>query len=420
VVRVFGHALAALSALAALPVGAGALLVRPRWWVGLPERLGVQPRLAPGSVWIHAAAVGEIRSASRLVERLLGHGRSVCITATNGPGRELMRRLRPDLPCHFAPLDHPWCVGLALDRVAPAALVFVETELWPSWIAGAQGRGIPALVVSGRISDRSFPRYRLLRPIIEPALRRLEAVGARSELDAERFRALGAPPERVVVTGDLKLDVDEQAAPLAPDLERLLGEVPLLVAGSTRAGEEGAVLEAFEAAERKGLAPALVLVPRHPTRTPEVERLLRERGRSWRRRTQAGEARLAAGEVLLVDTVGELAALYGRAQVAFVGGTLVPVGGHNLLEPAAAGCPVLFGPHTANARHAVEILEGCRAGRCVADAAQLAEAVVEWLGDPAGARARGERGRQALRAHRGSAERSQALIEAAIAAAQVR
>jgi 3-deoxy-D-manno-octulosonic-acid transferase len=418
-VRVVGHALAALSALAALPVGAGALLVRPRWWLGLPERLGRQPRLAPGSVWIHAAAMGEMRSVSRLVELLLGHGRAVCTTATNGPGRELMRRARPDLPCHFAPLDHPWCVELALARVAPAALVFVETELWPSWIAGAQRRGIPAVVVSGRISDRSFPRYRHMRRIMEPALRRLHAVGARSEVDAERFRALGAAPERVVVTGDLKLDVDEGASRLAPDLERLLGEAPLLVAGSTRSGEEPAVLDAFEAAEREGLALSLVLVPRHPERAPEVERLLRERGRRWRRRTQAGETPLAAGEVLLVDTVGELAALYGCADVAFVGGTLVPVGGHNLLEPAAVGRPVLFGPHTANARHAVGILEDCGAGRCVADAARLAEAVVEWLGDRAAARARGERGRQALLAHRGSAERSQALIEAAIAAAPV-
>jgi 3-deoxy-D-manno-octulosonic-acid transferase len=419
-VRVLGHALAALSALAALPVGAGALLVRPRWWTGLPERLGMQPRLAPGSVWIHAAAVGEIRSTSRLVERLLGHGRAVCTTATNGPGRELMRRTRPDLSCHFAPLDHPWCVGLALARVAPAALVLVETELWPCWIVGAQRRGIPVLVVSGRISDRSFPRYRRMRRIMEPALRRLHAVGARSEIDAERFCALGAPPERVVVTGDLKLDVGEEAAPLAPDLERLLGDAPLLAAGSTHAGEERAVLDALEAAERTGFAPSLVLVPRHPSRASEVERLLRERGRRWRRRTQAGDEPLAAGEVLLVDTMGELAALYGRADAAFVGGTLVPVGGHNLLEPAAAGRPVLFGPYTANARHVVEILEDCGAGRCVADAAQLAEAVVELLGDRAAARALGERGRQALRDHRGSTQRSEALIEAAIAAAPVR
>jgi 3-deoxy-D-manno-octulosonic-acid transferase len=151
-----------------------------------------------------------------------------------------------------------------------------------------------------------------------------------------------------------------------------------------------------------------------------VERLLRERGRRWRCRTQAGEEPLAAGEVLVVDTMGELAALYGRADAAFVGGTLVPVGGHNLLEPAAAGLPVLFGPHTENVRHVVGILEDCGAGRRVADAAQLAEAVVELLGDRAAARVRGQRGRQALRDHRGSTQRSEALIEAAIASAPVR
>ena len=416
--RAAGHALAAVAALVALPVVLGGLLLRPRWRIGLPERLGARPRMGPGCIWIHAAGVGEIRAATRLVDRLLAAGHAVCTSTVGVMGREVMRRWRPEVPCHLAPLDHPWCVDAALARVRPAVLVLVETELWPSWIAAAHRRRIPVVVVSGRVSDRSFPRYRRFGRIIGPTLRRLHMVGARTDTDSERFRALGAAPERVIVTGDLKLDLDEAPPRLAPDLERLLGDEPILVAGSTHPGEERAALGALEAAERAGLSLSLVLAPRQTQRAGEVVRLVRAHRRAVRRRTRPGSGVLAAGEVLVLDTVGELSALYARADVAFVGGTLVPVGGHNVLEPAWAGRPVLFGRHTANVRHAVDLLESCGAGRRVDDAAQLASAAVELLGDRPGARARGEEGRQALRAHSGSAERSQSLVESALAAAR--
>jgi 3-deoxy-D-manno-octulosonic-acid transferase len=416
--RALGHALAAVAAALALPVLAGGLLVRPRWRIGLSERLGARPPMGPGGIWVHAAGVGEIQAATRLIDRLLADGHAVCTSTVGVMGREVMRRSRPGLPCHLAPLDHPWCVDAALARVRPAVLVLVETELWPSWIAAAHRRGIPVVVASGRVSDRSFPRYRRFGRIVGPTLRRLYRVGARTAADAERFRALGASPDRVTVTGDLKLDQDEAPPQLAPDLERQLGDAPLLVAGSTHPGEERAALEALEAAERAGLSVSLVLAPRQTRRADEVVRLVRAHRRPVRRRTQPGEGPLCAGEVLVLDTVGELSALYARAEVAFVGGTLVPVGGHNVLEPAWAGRPVLFGRHTANVRHAVDLLEACGAGRRVNDAAQLASAAVELLGDPAGTRARGEEGRRALRAHRGSAERSRSLVESALADAK--
>jgi 3-deoxy-D-manno-octulosonic-acid transferase len=407
-----GHALAAVTALAALPVGAVALVARPRLWRGLPERLGAWPRLPPGSVWIHAAAVGEIRAASRLVELLRKRDRFVCTSTWTLPGRAAMRGWSPEVPCHLAPIDHPWCVDAALARVSPAALVLVETELWPAWIAAASRRHIPVVLVSGRLSDRSFPRYRRLAAVLRPTLRRLRAVGARTEEDAERFRALGA--RSVVVTGDLKLDIDARPVPLAPDLDRLLGEVPLLVAGSTHAGEEEAVLEALAAATAAGHGVALAIAPRHPPRAAEVERLARRAGRTVRRRTRPGPGALAPGEVLVLDTVGELASVYARAAVAFVGGSLVPIGGHNVLEPAMAGRPVVFGPHVANVRHAVEILEACGAGRRIETGDALPGAVLEWLADPEAAQRRGEAGCRALASHRGSAERALALVEAAL------
>ena len=410
--RALDHALAALAALALAPIAAGALALRPAWRVGLRERLGALPGFSPGAVWVHGASVGEILAASRLIDRLHQGGRAVVSSTVTLAGRDVMRRTRPEIPCHLAPLDHPWCVESALSHVHPAALVLIETELWPSLLAAAERRRIPVALVSGRVSDRSFPRYQRLQWIIAPALRRIAAIGARTAADAERFLALGAPRERVHVTGDLKLEPSDDAAPLALDLGRMLGSAPLFVAGSTHPGEEIAALSALARIEREGLGAALVLAPRRLERAGEVARIVRASSRSVRRRTALGSAPLRAGEVLVLDSVGELAPVYARADVAFVGGTLVPVGGHNVLEPVFAGRPVLFGPHTENARHAVEILEASGAGRRVADADELASALVALLRDPREARRRGEEGRRVLSSHRGSAERAAELIEA--------
>jgi 3-deoxy-D-manno-octulosonic-acid transferase len=387
------------------------LALRPSWRVGLRERLGAQPVLPPGAIWVHAASVGEILAASKLVDHLHKSGRAVCTSTVTLAGREVMRRARPDVPCHLAPIDHPWCVDAALARVRPAALVLIETELWPSWIAAAARRGVPVALVSGRVSDHSYPRYQRLSGIIAPALRRIGALGARTAADAERFLRLGAREESVRVTGDLKLEPAQDAPPLAPDLASVLGAAKLFVAGSTHPGEEIAALEALAYAERSGAPAALVLAPRRRERADEVARIVRASGRTLRRRTALGQGSLAAGQVLVLDTVGELAPVYARAEVAFVGGTLAPVGGHNVLEPVFAGRPVLFGPHTENSRHAVEIVESIGAGERVADAAALGPALAALLLDPGAARRRGEEGRRALAAHRGSAERSARLIE---------
>jgi 3-deoxy-D-manno-octulosonic-acid transferase len=286
-------------------------------------------------------------------------------------------------------------VEAALRRVRPSALVLVETELWPSWIVAAHRRRIPVVVVSGRISDRSFPRYRRIARGLRPILDRIAAIGTRGVTDAERFMALGASPERVQVTGDLKLEPPRGTTSLAEDLDLVLGGVPLIVGGSTHAGEESALLGALASVEQAGLRASLVLAPRHLERFDAVEALARRTGRAVRRRGRLDSRPLAEGEVLLIDSMGELPGLFARATVAFVGGSLVPVGGHNLLEPILEGRPVLFGPHTENARAA---------------AADLARAAIQALRDPASWRARAEAGRKALEQHRGTAERSAKLI----------
>jgi 3-deoxy-D-manno-octulosonic-acid transferase len=404
------HGAAALAALALAPIGGAALLLKPGWREGASERLGLRGPRAPGSVWVHGASVGEILAATRLLDALRQHGRAVVASTSTTTGQAVLARTRPDVPRCLAPLDHPWCATAALARVAPAALVLVETELWPCWIAAAARRHVPVLVLSGRISERSLPRYQKLAPLLRGTFERLHAVGARSDADAERFAALGVATDRIVVTGDLKLEAPTGTPALDPDFAQMLGGAPFWVAASTRPGEEEAVLSAHAAAQRAGLASALVLAPRHLERLPELVLLLAARDVRWRRRSDANHTPLAAGEVLLLDTLGELPAVFARARFAFVGGTLAKIGGHNVLEPAYAGRGVLFGPHVEKVREAAALLLACGGARAVAHEPALESAVVDWLRDPAQADACGAAAQRELARHHGATDRSCALI----------
>jgi 3-deoxy-D-manno-octulosonic-acid transferase len=404
-----------VAAVLGVPALGVAWLARPEWRPGLGERLGRIPAAAgDGAIWIHGASVGEAIASLRLVDELRRRGHAVRASTLTATGRAVLSK-RPDLPVHLAPLDHPFAVARALERARPRALVLVETELWPCWIAAAHRRGVPVLIVSGRLSDRALPRYRRFRRWLAPTLARLDAVLARSDEDARRFEALGVPRGRIEVGGDLKLEPPE-ARDVPADLAARLGAVPLLVAGSTHEGEEAAVLEAFAAVRAAGLAAALVLAPRHPARFDAVARRLAEGPLPWRRRSAAGPP-LAAGEVLLLDSIGELTAVFGRAQSTFVGGSWrEDVGGHNVLEPIFRGRPVHFGPHTANAREAARLALETGAGAVVGDAAALARAWQSDLGDPEAAGRRGAAGRAALVPHEGAARRAADRIEAILAA----
>lgn len=414
--RALAHSGAALAALVGAPIAAGALALRPSWRRGSFERLG-GVRAEPGAVWVHGASVGEALAAIPLLDGLLARGHRVAVSTTTLAGRDTLRRLRPDLRCGLAPLDHPWVVERSLAIAQPNALVLLEAELWPSWIAAASRRGVPLALLSGRISDRSYARYRRVRPLVRRTLQRFDSIGARSERDAERFRALGAEATVVTTSGDLKLDGDAVGGEASPELVRWFAGAAVFVAGSTHPGEESAALLALEAAEAAGQGAALVLAPRRVERADEVERLAHAHGRRVLRRSAlAGAAARGAGpaksgDVLLLDTLGELRGLWALATAAFVGGTLARVGGHNLLEPVAAGRPVLFGPHTDDVEHAVELLEGTGAARSVADAAALGRALVALLADPTAAAASGRRGREAIERRRGSSARSIALLE---------
>jgi 3-deoxy-D-manno-octulosonic-acid transferase len=382
-----------------------ASLGSPRLRAGLLERLRPLARRERECVWVHAASVGEVEAAAPLIAALRAAGRDVVATALTATGRERLRALDPAGAARLAPLDLPGLVGASLARARVCALVLVETELWPNLIRAAQQRGVRVVLVSARISDRSLPRYRRLRRLFAGLLGRIDALGARSQADLERFVELGVRAEVARVTGDLKL-ARPAAPPPSDALRAALGPGPFLLGGSTHAGEEAALLDAWRALRSAGAEKLrLVLAPRHPERAAEVAELAAARG------ARVGLRSRGAGgtEVVVIDGVGELASLYALAELCFVGGSLVPVGGHNLLEPVQAGRVVVHGPHVHNQRAQVELLAPYRALRPVRDAADLGAVLAQLWADPerdAPARA----ARQALEAHRGAAERALALV----------
>ena len=403
---------ACLLALIGLPVLLLALVAKPGLRRGLGARLGATPDDLCGAIWLHAASAGEATILAKVGDRLDAAGHRLYASFTSENGRTMLRRRKPGLACGLAPIDHPWAVDRVLARIQPSMLVLIETELWPCLIAGAQRRGIPVVVLAARVSDRSFVHYRLLRHLVGPTLRRLSLVGARSREDAERYISLGAHQERVYVTGDLKRMRPVEGLDVEADLEAFLADVPLLIGGSTHPGEEAAMLEALAACEAAGHRLALVLAPRQCARADEVERVVEKGGRVHHRRTAIDRASepLAAGEVLILDTLGELSGLFALGSLAFVGGTLAEVGGHNLLEPVQAGVPVCYGPHIANVRDTAAFLEGNHTGYPVADASDLARRAVDLFGDHAVI----EAARQTqilLNANTASLDRSLSLLE---------
>jgi len=221
------HSLAALMAIGLGPLLMAALVARPKLRRGLGERFGRVPEDGIDRIWVHASSVGEALAACRLVRVLEDDGYAMRASASTIAGRNIFRQNQPELPSSLVPLDHPWCVDRAIGRGRPALSVLIETELWPNWIAGCERHDVPVVVASGRLSDRSFSRYRRVRPLLGPTLRRIDAVGARTDLDAERFVELGVPEHHVRVTGDLKLDPPAEQPALAIDLIRALADVPV-------------------------------------------------------------------------------------------------------------------------------------------------------------------------------------------------
>jgi 3-deoxy-D-manno-octulosonic-acid transferase len=375
----------------------------------LAQRLG---RLGDGlppepRCWIHAVSVGESAAAVPLVEgiRRRWPELGIVMSTTTPTGARIVRERLAGAAAHrYFPVDLPGPVGRALDATRPCFFIAIETELWPNFLRALARRRVPAMIANGRISDRSFRRYRWVRGLMRRVLADVTIFAMQTEEDARRIIGLGAPRERVVVTGNLKTDLRPEPAADAAGWRRRLGldaAARLWIAGSTHRGEEAVVLDVFARARARCPQLALLLAPRHPERADEVEEIIRGRGLAAVRRSRlSGDA--PSGAVVILDTVGELAALYALAEVVFVGGSLVPIGGHNLLEPAMHGKPVLTGPYTSNFREGAELLQQGGGAFVVKDAPELERVLSRLLEDPALARRTGEAARAAFAGRAGA------------------
>jgi 3-deoxy-D-manno-octulosonic-acid transferase len=383
-------------------------LMRGKWLANFGERMGLY-RAAAGDhdLWIHAVSVGESLAAKPVVDAIerIRPGTSIVFTTTTATGQVQAKRLFPRATVTWFPLDFSFAVRRFLARFRPRVFATMETEIWPNATRLSRAAGLRLVLANGRISDRSYPRYRAFRGVVSSVLRRYDRVLAREEADRERFVAIGAPPPIVEVTGNVKFDYtpDPSPLPIAADLERLVAGRRVAVLGSTLEGEDEMLLQTIVRLVRDhGLF--VVVAPRKPERFDPVARLLASGAFRIARRSAIQDA--AAADVLVVDTLGELARLYRYADAAFVGGSLVPAGGHNPIEPAAAGVPVCFGPSMSNFREIAAVFLRHDAASQVANAAELEEFVVRVTGDDALRRAMGERARAAVDANRGASERT--------------
>ena len=326
---------------------------------GLGQRLGLIPPIPPPHsgpvVWLHAVSLGEVKAAVPLLGELRARFPQLCVVLTSSTrtGWQAAREiLRPEETVLFPPLDLAWICRRFLRRIRPQAVLVMETELWPNLFREVKRFGVPLLLVNGRISDRAFPRYRASRFIWRRVLAQPDAVLAQSKRDAERFIAIGAAPEKVEVAGNLKFAIRPARAAIVPRLRAMAEEAaadPILVAGSTMPGEEKLLLAAFRELAREFPRLWMILAPRHPERFDAVAEEVRTLGLPMQRRSDLSpQTKLELPGVLLLDTTGELGSVYELATVAFVGGTLVPTGGHNILEPACFGKPIVIGPSMTN------------------------------------------------------------------------
>jgi 3-deoxy-D-manno-octulosonic-acid transferase len=402
--------------------------VRDRsYWQHFSERFGYGARLPPHGVWLHAVSVGEVQACAPLVSALSRQYPALPLTVTTftPTGAARARALFGNLAhVRYVPFDLPGAVRRFFTRVQPRLAVVFETELWPNLYRECGRRRVPLVLASARISARSAGRYRRLGPLFRETLSQTSVVAAQGAADAERFRALGADPAATHVTGNIKFDFELPAdiSERGARLRALYAPARALwVAGSTHAGEEQAALEAHQRVQAEQPGALLVLAPRHPPRFDEVAQTLRAAGVSFVRRSAASpqspaeEAGGGSPAVLLLDTLGELLDFYAAADLAFVGGSLVPVGGHNLLEPAALGVPILTGPNNFNSEEISRLLIARGAAEVVHNATELGVRASALLADPEARARMGAGGRASVDGNRGALAKLLALIEPLLA-----
>ncbi len=391
---------------------------RQRW----PERFGFVPRIEGRPIWVHAVSVGEAQAAAPMIKALLRDHPDipVVVTTTTPTGSERVKALFGDQVAHvYMPYDLPGAVKRFLQRVAPRMVLIMETEIWPNLFHFCSRDGVAIVIANARMSARSARGYRRLSALTARTLAQVNLIAAQERGDADRFIELGARSEQVVVTGSIKFDITlpaslrEQGEVLRREI--LGSERAVWIAASTHAGEDELILDAFAMIRERQPAALLVLVPRHPERFGPVAALCREHGFRVVQRSE-GVACRAETEVFVGDTMGEMMLFYAASDVAFIGGSLVPVGGHNMLEAAALALPVVYGPHMFNFEAIQRMFLEVGASRQVDNVEDLADVVAAWLGD-ADQRCRvGQQGLNLVQGNRGALSRLLALIERQLAA----
>lgn len=399
------------------------MLRSKKYRAGLADRLGFVPDriktvAEAGSIWIHAVSVGEVLAISNLVRELHAAypDRPVFISTTTLTGQRLARERFGEDRVFFMPLDFGFAIRPYLKALRPALLILAETEFWPNLLHLAKKAGGSIAVVNGRISDRSFPRYRRFRRPLSRVLSNIDLFLAQTKQDAERLREMGADEQRVQVSGNLKFDVHPSTAiAITVDVRRALRkDAPIIVCGSTTTGEEEILLAAFQDVLRQHPAAVMVLAPRHPERFEKVATLVASSGIGLVRRSSWPASAGLSGQVFLLDSLGELASVYALADLAFVGGSLFPVGGHNILEPAQHGVAVLTGPHTFNFREIVRIFEQ-GGGLKIASAEELSRKWLDLLNNPQERKSLGNRAQQLFAQHTGATTKTLAALRPLLA-----
>jgi 3-deoxy-D-manno-octulosonic-acid transferase len=396
-----------------------------KYVASLGQRLGYLPVSfnmdADESIWIHAVSVGEVLTARPLISDLKRRypNLRLFLSTTTMAGQQLARRSVQDVDAVFYfPFDLTFVVRRTLDLVRPRLFITIETEIWPNLLRECRARGVKTAVVNGRLSPRSYPRYRLIRGFMRRVLDDVDRFLVQSEESARRFIDLGADPARVVVTGSLKfdsLDLSPQALH-ARSRDRVLryfrvpSSRPVIVAGSTMKGEESVILRAFRRVRTALPNALLVIAPRHPERFGEVEQLVRSEGWKTAKRTDLAIDSEPRVDVVVLDTIGELATVYQIGTVVFVGGSLVATGGHNVLEPAVFGKPIIFGPHMENFAEIAEAFVSNGAGVQLASEQQLDETFLSLMSDPVRRARLGAAARALVEANRGAKEKSVTVL----------
>lgn len=391
---------------------------RRQWWrrfaLGMPSRV----RSGDGLIWVHAVSVGELLAVAPLVERMLQEwpDKAVLITNTTPTGSEQTQKLFGNRVEHtWFPFDTPLVTGAFLRHWSPQLVVMVETEIWPNIMASAREQGIPVALVNARLSARSARGYARLGDFTRETLKSFSLIAAQSKSDDRRFRRIGADPGAMQVVGSIKFDIDlaarrGQLEVIKSELGSDIKSRPLWAAASTHPGEEQLVIDAYQALAQRGIATRLLLAPRHPNRTADIIKLLEKASLSYQRRSDKTPISTDT-DVLIIDTLGELSAFLGLADAAFIGGSLVPRGGHNPIEAAAWGCAVITGPHVINFATIVRDMERGGAIRVVVDQQELADRLASvWEGDKLDSDAK--RAQTFIETRRGATRRQLDLLKA--------